>query len=78
MYIFFFNNLCSLLFIFNSIIISLVQPTQHNSFSHVVSEQVPVRLTPAWEENNLPNDELNFKSLNMDDVALETDPPKDR
>lgn len=55
-----------------------MQPTQHNSFSSVVSEQVPVRLTPAWEENNLPNDELNFKSLNMDDVALETDPPKDR
>lgn len=21
----------------------------------------PVRLTPAWEESNLPNDELNFK-----------------
>lgn len=21
----------------------------------------PVRLTPAWEANNLPNDELNFK-----------------
>ena len=21
----------------------------------------PVRLTPAWEENNLPNDELNFR-----------------
>lgn len=23
----------------------------------------PVRLTPAWEERNLPNDELNFKGL---------------
>lgn len=21
----------------------------------------PVRLTPAWEANNLPNDELNFR-----------------
>uniref|UniRef100_A0A8D8AY56 (northern house mosquito) hypothetical protein n=1 Tax=Culex pipiens TaxID=7175 RepID=A0A8D8AY56_CULPI len=25
----------------------------------------PVRLTPAWEENNLPNDELNFKGKNF-------------
>jgi equilibrative nucleoside transporter 1/2/3 len=56
----------------------LVQPTKHNSFTSVASEQVPVRLTPAWEENNLPNDELNFKTFNMDDAVLETDPPKDR
>lgn len=55
-----------------------MQPTQHHSFTSVASEQVPVRLTPAWEENNLPNDELNFKSLSMDDAVLETDPPKDR
>lgn len=25
----------------------------------------PVRLTPAWEANNLPNDELNFKGNNQ-------------
>lgn len=57
----------------------IVQPTQHNSFSNVSSEQAPVRLTPAWEENNLPNDELNFKTFSMDDAVLETaDPPKDR
>ncbi|XP_025406765.1 equilibrative nucleoside transporter 1 isoform X3 [Sipha flava] len=55
-----------------------MQPTKHNSFTSVASEQVPVRLTPAWEENNLPNDELNFKTFNMDDAVLETDPPKDR
>jgi len=55
-----------------------VQPTQHNSFTCVASEQVPVRLTPAWEENNLPNDELNFKTFSMDDAVLETDPPKDK
>lgn len=24
----------------------------------------PVRLTPAWEANNLPNDELNFRGTN--------------
>lgn len=23
----------------------------------------PVRLTPAWEANNLPNDELNFRGI---------------
>lgn len=51
-----------------------MQPTKHNSYTSVASEQVPVRLTPAWEENNLPNDELNFKTFNMDDA----DPPKDR
>lgn len=55
-----------------------MQPTQHNSFTTVSSDQVPVRLTPAWEENNLPNDELNFKSLSMEDAVLETNPPKDR
>lgn len=68
-------------FIYNLLYIDItfiVQPTQNHSFTSVVSEQVPVRLTPAWEENNLPNDELNFKSLSMDDAVLETDPPKDR
>ncbi|CAH1736445.1 equilibrative nucleoside transporter 1 isoform X1 [Aphis gossypii] len=62
----------------NSTMNSKVQPTKHNSFTSVASEQVPVRLTPAWEETNLPNDELNFKTFSMDDAVLETDPPKDR
>lgn len=26
-----------------------------------ITHNEPVRLTPAWEESNLPNDELNFK-----------------
>lgn len=31
----------------------------------------PVRLTPAWEANNLPNDELNFKgTFNKHHVCL--------
>lgn len=38
----------------------------------------PVRLTPAWEETNLPNDELNFKGLTMEHAHLETHPPSDR
>lgn len=41
----------------------------HTSHSQTGSETTekapflvePVRLTPAWEESNLPNDELNFK-----------------
>ncbi|VVC28097.1 Equilibrative nucleoside transporter,Major facilitator superfamily domain [Cinara cedri] len=61
----------------NSTMSSKVQP-KHNSFTSVATEQVPVRLTPAWEENNLPNDELNFKTLSMDDAVLENNPPKDR
>ncbi|XP_067007523.1 equilibrative nucleoside transporter 1 isoform X1 [Anabrus simplex] len=38
----------------------------------------PVRLTPAWEETNLPNDELNFKSVTMEQVDMEMNPPTDR
>lgn len=38
----------------------------------------PVRLTPAWEENNLTNDELNMKSMTMERVKMELEPPKDR
>uniref|UniRef100_A0A336MBT2 CSON014882 protein n=1 Tax=Culicoides sonorensis TaxID=179676 RepID=A0A336MBT2_CULSO len=38
----------------------------------------PVRLTPAWEESNLPNDELNFKGMTMERAKMEIDPPKDR
>lgn len=35
-------------------------------------------MTPAWEENNLTNDELNMKSMTMDRVKMELDPPRDR
>ncbi|KAK6618746.1 hypothetical protein RUM43_013137 [Polyplax serrata] len=38
----------------------------------------PVRLTPAWEDNNLSDDELNFKNLTMEQANLEMHPPKDR
>ncbi|XP_063222993.1 equilibrative nucleoside transporter 1 isoform X3 [Bacillus rossius redtenbacheri] len=38
----------------------------------------PVRLTPAWEENNLPSDELNFKAVTMERADLEMNPPSDR
>jgi hypothetical protein len=37
----------------------------------------PVRLTPAWEETNLPNDELNFKDLTMEQADMEMNPPRD-
>jgi hypothetical protein len=37
----------------------------------------PVRLTPAWEETNLPNDELNFKDVTMEQAVLEMNPPRD-
>lgn len=38
----------------------------------------PVRLTPAWEELNRPNDELNFRDLTMEQAHLEMNPPVDR
>jgi hypothetical protein len=45
-------------------------------FERVTTE--PVRLTPAWEETNLPNDELNFKGVTMEQAVLEMNPPTDR
>ncbi|KAJ1525251.1 hypothetical protein ONE63_010076 [Megalurothrips usitatus] len=42
------------------------------------AETQPVRLTPAWEDTNLPNDELNFKGVTMEQADLEMNPPKDR
>ncbi|KAJ6637954.1 Equilibrative nucleoside transporter 3 [Pseudolycoriella hygida] len=38
----------------------------------------PVRLTPAWEANNLPNDELNFKGMTMERARMEINPPYDK
>jgi len=38
----------------------------------------PVRLTPAWEARNLPNDELNFRHMTMDRVTMELNPPLDK
>lgn len=40
--------------------------------------QQPVKLHPAWEENNLPDDELNFKHLTMADASLTLNAPQDR
>lgn len=38
----------------------------------------PVRLSPGWEGTGRPDDELNFKDMTMDQVNLESNPPKDR
>lgn len=40
--------------------------------------QQPVKLQPSWEENNLPEDELNFKSLTMDEASLQLNTPPDK
>lgn len=40
--------------------------------------QQPVKLQPSWEENNLPEDELNFKNLTMDEASLQLNTPPDR
>jgi len=34
--------------------------------------------TAAWEETNLPNDELNFKGMTMERAKMEIDPPTDK
>uniref|UniRef100_A0A1B6FGI1 Equilibrative nucleoside transporter 1 n=1 Tax=Cuerna arida TaxID=1464854 RepID=A0A1B6FGI1_9HEMI len=38
----------------------------------------PVTLTPAWESINVPEEELNFTELTMQDAHLQLNPPKDR
>ncbi|CAH1957618.1 unnamed protein product [Acanthoscelides obtectus] len=38
----------------------------------------PVKLQPSWEENNLPEDELNFRSLTMDEASLALNQPPDK
>ncbi|KRT79285.1 hypothetical protein AMK59_7995 [Oryctes borbonicus] len=40
--------------------------------------QQPVRLQPSWEESNLPEEELNFQKLTMDDASLQLNAPLDR
>ena len=39
-----------------------------------------VKLTPSWEDRNLPAAELNLRGLeaDLDKAALDMDPPKDR
>ncbi|XP_076069508.1 equilibrative nucleoside transporter 2 isoform X2 [Oratosquilla oratoria] len=39
----------------------------------------PVRLTPSWEQSNVPQDELNFKNVSTFDVMeMDQEPPKDK
>lgn len=39
----------------------------------------PVKLTPSWEaRNDVPEEELNFRSMTMDRVKMELEPPSDR
>ncbi|KAF2901306.1 hypothetical protein ILUMI_04884 [Ignelater luminosus] len=40
--------------------------------------QQPVRLQPSWEESNLPEEELNFRNLTMDDASLQLHTPGDK
>ena len=39
-----------------------------------------VHLTPSWEGRNVPEDQLNFRTLSvsMDRLDLELNPPEDR
>uniref|UniRef100_A0A8D8VE71 Equilibrative nucleoside transporter 1 n=1 Tax=Cacopsylla melanoneura TaxID=428564 RepID=A0A8D8VE71_9HEMI len=61
-----------------------ITPSKTNSSSRrdfekpLLPPSEPVRLTPAWEDNNLTNDELNFKGVTMETADLETNPPHDR
>lgn len=50
---------------------------QHREKENLLGrDQEPVRLTPAWEERNLPNDKLNFHRGTGG--ALTEEPPRDR
>lgn len=37
-----------------------------------------MKLQPSWEENNLPEDELNFRNLTMDEASLQLNTPPDK
>ncbi|KAK5644411.1 hypothetical protein RI129_005711 [Pyrocoelia pectoralis] len=43
-----------------------------------LQHQQPVRLQPSWEESNLPEDELNFHNLTMDEASLQLHAPIDK
>lgn len=40
--------------------------------------QEPVRLHPSWEDSNLPDDQLNFKNLTMENASLQLHTPIDK
>lgn len=61
-----------------SIVTSYNNADGNQSEKSVLQQQQPVRLQPSWEENNLPDDELNFKNLTMDDASLQINAPRDR
>ncbi|KAL9892159.1 equilibrative nucleoside transporter 1-like isoform X1 [Glossina fuscipes] len=46
--------------------------------SPFLSGQKPVSLTPSWEAQKLPNDQLNFKGLTMAKAQMSLTPPKDK
>ncbi|KAK9688366.1 Nucleoside transporter [Popillia japonica] len=50
----------------------------HKADSEKTALQHPVRLQPSWEESNLPEEELNFQKLTMDDASLQLNTPMDR
>lgn len=56
-----------------------VQPGQGRDDIHERTRlQKPVKLQPSWEENNLPEEELNFKNLTMDEASLQIHTPPDK
>lgn len=56
----------------------ILHPTQADESNEKTRLQQPVKLQPSWEENNLPEDELNFKNLTMDDANLQLNTPPDK
>lgn len=59
---------------------NIVKPTPNGKLCEKQSflTPEPVRLTPAWEAGNLPNDELNLKGITMEEAQLECSQPKDK
>lgn len=49
-----------------------------NEKSPFLGTQKPVSLSPSWEAQKLPNDELNFKGLTMEKAKMYLKPPKDK
>lgn len=73
LFVYLYDKRPKYILIFTTIVILFIDETTENT-----RLQQPVKLQPSWEENNLPEDELNFKSLTMDEACLQLHTPPDK
>lgn len=64
----------------NYFFLCLIDGTAAEKRPFLESGPESVKLTPSWEDRNLPSAELNLRGLesDLDKAALDMDPPPDR